>query len=746
VITVWDDEWGIPHADGGDTAGAFYAQGWCQARDRCWQMAADRQRGLGRWSVWRGIGGVDDDRLSLQLELARAAERDLAGFDAPTRRAFESFADGVNDAVALGPPPVELRLLSASFELWEPWHSVLVFKVRHLKMGSMGKKLWRAMVLRARGAEAVTALRYDDEGAEMLSVPPGAAFQASAVTASELAAAVEALDLVASPGGSNAWVVSGSRTESGLPLLAGDPHRGLEVPNVYYQQHIRCAEFDAIGLAIPGVPGFTHFGHNATLAWCITHAYVDDQDLFVERLRPGQYLDNGAWQKLESEAVTIEVRDGADVEVLIERTRRGPIVVGGSGRGSGLSLSWTSVHKPNEGLTATLPMLRARTVAELHSAVAPWVEPGNSLLSADIEGHIGYRIRGEVPIRPVVNGWLPVPGDDPTYSWSGSVPQEELPQVIDPEAGYALSANNRPVGADYPHFLGVEFQPPGRAARIREHLESLTAATADDMISMLNDVLSRPAREFARRIRRLDPVNDEITLATDVLNDWTGEMQADSAAAALYAVVRNELTLEYLNRSGLRSVRDDWMNEDVAVGLTSDLWWIVPRLLRDDDTSLLGAATWDDLLSESVCRSVRMMTDRFGPDSRAWSWGGMHHTLIVHPLSRQFPDVASLLNPPSVPMAGDGDTLFASGFLGQYGFGTVYGSVARYVFDLADWDRSKWIVPLGSSGDPAARHGCDQQAFWAAGELISMRYSWPDIRATATSKTLLQQKQKENQT
>ena len=249
----------------------------------------------------------------------------------------------------------------------------------------------------------------------MLILPPGTEYRGPAPAASEVLGRSDAAlaSLPAWVGGSNNWVLAGSRTASGRPLVAGDPHRALDTPNCYYQNHLACPDFDAIGLSFPGVPGLSHFGHNRHVAWCVTHAMADYQDVFVERFDPTdptRYEFRGEWRHAEVRRETIEVRGGKPVQVAVTVTHHGPVVLGDPSTGYAVSLRYTATAELNRTFDALVPMLRAASADDLEAAMRPWVDPGNNLVFADVRGTTGYRTRGVVPVRAPANAWLPVPG------------------------------------------------------------------------------------------------------------------------------------------------------------------------------------------------------------------------------------------------------------------------------------------------------------------------------------------------
>ena len=712
------DRYGVPHCRALSEHDAFFAQGLVHATDRTWQLEYDRRRGLGRSAELIGPAGVPGDMLYRRVDLAAGARADLARLSGAARAMLDAYAAGVSAgferalpragqhppepavmAETAGTPelastPELLRTpeLERTPEHWEPWHSLLVYRVRHLAMGSAAGKLWRGVVGQTLGAAAARRMTAGTSGWQLSCVPPG----------ERVAGAVPSwvgLD----DGGSNNWALAGSRTASGLPLLAGDPHRVLEMPNVYVQGHVACPQWDVLGLAIPGVPGFPHFGHNDRVAWCITHAMSDDQDLYefdAGSAGPGE--PGGARTE------RIEVRGGEPAEVQVRHSDRGPLV------SDDLALAWTATAAPNTGFDALPAMLRARSVTEVFDSMRSWVEPANNLLAADTDGSIGYLTRGRIPVRSRLEAvWGPVPASDPSYRWQGFVAFDDLPRARDPEGGFLFSANNRIVAAEDGPYIGLDVAAPWRASRIVDTVSKLQDATVDDMAALHRDVVSLPARRFARLLTDWAP-----------LAGWDGQLTADSTAAAAYSVLRRELALLVLERSGLGAVTEHRWNR-LLPGLRAEsvVWRVAAAHLEAGDGSLLGGWSWQQALTEAVQRAERALDGR--------PWGALHSTQQRHPLGR------TEFNPPSVPYGGDMDTVQASSYIPVDGLRTSSGSVARYAFDLADWDHSGWAVPLGSAGSPVSPHAFDQQQAWRTGTLVPAVYSWPALRAAAAAQVSL---------
>lgn len=749
-VEIYRDHYGVPHASAQCVHDAFFAQGFVHAQDRMWHMEFDRRRAYGRWAELAGPAAVPMDILARRARLEAGAKADYEAFSSDTKSMLDAYAQGVNAFIETTDClPVEFKIVDATPDKWEPWDSCAIFKIRHILMGTWQSKLLRARLVHIFGAEATARLRSEGQVEEVLVVPSEEKYEAGVLNMDELAPGIEAItQLPELEDGSNNWAVHGSRTASGKPLVAGDPHRQLDVPNVYYQNHLCCPEFDVIGFSFPGVPGFPHFGHNKNVAWCVTHAMADYQDLYVERFHPddpGKYKYKDGWKKADQYREVVKVRDGDPVEVEITATHHGPVVIGDPKRGVAIALRYTAIAEPNSTFETLLPMLRTKSVEEFDEAMRPWVDPCNNVIMADVHGTIGYLTRGKVPIRSRANGWLPVPGWTAEHEWQGMIPFEEMPRSRNPETGCIVTANNRIVGNDYPHYLALNYRPPFRATRIKERLASLDKSTADDMASIHGDRLSIPSRVFIERLKGLQIQDGPSAKVIKHLARWDSKMDRDSTAATIYIVTRYQLTRLLKSQPKLSPLNiNPFSDEPVLQAFKAEdrlMWEVVPTLLMENDTSFLGIEeNWSGLLAEALKRAVAWLTDTLGPNMDGWEWGKLHRTSPIHPLTLAHPELGELLNPPSVSIGGDGDTPQAAWISPGFSYNVYLTSVGRYVFDLADWDNSRWIVPLGSSGHPGSPHYSDQAQIWADIQLIPMSYSWEKIIAETETKQQLEPK------
>ncbi len=729
AVTVIRDEWGIPHIRAGSASDAHFALGFVHAQDRLFQMDLNRRKALGRSAEWLGAAAADADALARRLGMAAACQRDYAALGPDAQAMLTAYAAGVNGFLGSGAPlPVEYGLLDAQVDVWEPWHCIAVMRRLGLLMGSVWFKLWRTLALPVVGAENAAKLRYDDGGQDTLCIPPGAAAHRWAADLAALrpavAALLHAMGTDETGGGSNNWAVGPSRTATGRPILAGDPHRVFEVPGMYAQHHLACDAFDAIGLTVPGVPGFPHYCHNGQVAYCVTHAFVDIHDLFLEQFdAAGQVRVGDRWQPVTTRTETIAVRGEPDRTITVVETRHGPVIAGDPASGAALALRSVQFAETDLSFDCLPRMLLAGDVPSLFAATRGWGLIDHNLVAGDVAGRIGHLVRAMVPRRPRANGWLPVPGWTGEGDWQGWIPFESMPQIIDPPGAVIVTANNRVV-ADGEDYLCTDCHPPYRAERMAAMIDAMPPFRVADAALLHADTLSANARLFQSRLAALTPPAAAAQVR-DALLAWDCRMDAGSHAATLYNALRRAMTAILTQRSGLGDACDHaWSQVPPGVSPAGQLWWTLPALLRADDAAMLDGWTWDDVLLAAL--------DQVAAGPAPAEWGAAHQPRFAHPLG----DPA--LDPAALPVGGDGDTVMAMGITPAAGPAAIYGALARYVFDVGDWDNSRWVVFHGASGHPGSPHYADQNRAWTACEMVPMRYGWPGIEAHAETWQTLQ--------
>ncbi|WP_148571171.1 penicillin acylase family protein [Nocardioides caldifontis] len=663
---------GIPHHTAGDVLTVAREQGHSVALDRTWQLESVRREVEGTTAALLGERGLAWDRFSRRARLAALARRAYDALDPATTRFVQAYVDGVNAGLAEAPVVPELEELDARPGPWEPWTPLGVFLVQHVLFASFPQKLFRRHVERLAGCDVAALLHHEG-----------------------LATA-----------GSNAWVVGGGRTASGLPLLGGDPHRTFEMPNGYQQVRLTCTDpddpFDVAGFTFPGVPGVQHFGHAGAVAWGITNAMGDYQDVFVERLeRRGDQVvaaTPDGWGAAERHVEHVEVRGGDVVEVEVVTTPNGPVVSGGPD-GEAFALRTPTWVLGEVGFAALLPLLRARCTQDVVDALAHWVEPVNNLVVADAAGDVRQQVVGRVPRRAEENRWRPVPAWEPDHGWDGWV---ALPgRSVGPDE-HLVTANHR-MDASF-DAVGVDFAPPGRSRRLDALLDGRSDLTPDDFAAMHRDVLAGQPAVLAEALAALDASSGtpgaQALLAE--LRAWDQRFEVDSTTAAAYVDVRDA----FVQRLAAAPPLDAVTREEQPHGPLLGLWFDLPRQLQGSLGSVLSdlGRTLVPDLDDHLLAAVEEVAAR-----PRRPWGERHRYRPAHVLGHRLPDE------PALP--GDNDCVRCAG--GVPGSDAVVrGSVARYVWDLAGHGTSGWVVPLGASGDPRSPHHHNQTRTYAEGGLL----------------------------
>lgn len=747
VVNVYRDRWGIPHIKAENEHDLFFAQGFVTAQDRLFHMDYDRMRCLGRWAEYAGPRAVPQDRLNRRRKLDRVSKEDYALCSPAAKAMMDAYASGVNAFMDTTKAwPIEYKLLGVKPERWEPWHCILAYKVRNTAEGNFHMKLWMARLAAEIGPEAAAKLSPGYIPGMLLTLPPGAKFTGPVANAVEELAEVakHITHFPPADGESNGWAVAGSRTVSGKPLVAGDSHRTLDVPNVYYQTHLSCPAFSAVGHAVPGFPGVLHFMHNEYVAWGMTHGMGDVQDLFVEQFREHsgrrEYLFKDEWRAAEVSTETVKVRGGADVKVDVTETHHGHVVAGDPAKGWGLALADPgSMKGGTKWVDAAYGAMKSKSAEELSTAFDEWTDRTNNYPHADVHGSFGYILKGRFPVRHSANGWGPVPGWTGEHDWKGMVPPSELPSAKNPPEGWIVTCNQRTVDETYPYYISNAWASDYRASRIVERIEQVRKSgqkmTVAGMAAIHADRVSVPGQVFAKAAREIAVKGVSAQKARGLLAAWDGDMGRARPEPVIYAALAHEVVSAIVRRH-YGKLSEEALNVDASGGSVHINRHLLPLILSHisgGDTSLLAPGnTWASTLARALETAVAALEKKHGRVMGEWKWGSSHKTGHQHPLAPTFPGAAGLLNPPRVSTHGDWSTP-CNGTHALRDPKHTAGPVNRYVHDPSDWRNSRWIVPLGASGHPGSRHYSDQQQMWADVETIPMLWDFHDIEKEAES-------------
>ncbi|MBA3530479.1 MAG: penicillin acylase family protein, partial [Ardenticatenales bacterium] len=548
-VEIRRDEWGVPHIYASSLHDLYFAQGVVHAQDRLWQMDFQRRVGLGRLSELLGEPTLKTDKFLRTIGTGAAAQRDWATLSSESKAYLQAYTDGVNAYMATNPTlPLEYQLLQVEWEPWEPAHTLAWGKMMQWDLnGNWDEEILRAQLVEQVGAERMALLMGD--GTVSGSTTP------ISIGSPDLEALADILQMAglgrssgAGDRGSNAWVVAGSRTESGRPLLENDPHLGIGMPGIWYEIGLHAPGMDVIGASLPGVVAVVS-GHNANIAWGMTNLATDTQDLFIERLDEAgtSYEWQGEMLPLTVRREVIQVKGEEDVVIEVKETRHGPLlndVV--KGLSEPIAFQWRATMTPTRLADAILGVNRASNRDEFIEALRLWDSPAQNLMYADMEGNIGYVATGDIPIRPAAGGLLPQPGWSGEWEWQGMVPFEEQLQSWNPSEGYLLTANEFPFPEDYPYYTGSAWAAPFRANRIRQMLEEDSSLTIDDVQAMQRDVTSLAAPALVPHL--LNVVSDDIIVqrAQEQLASWNYVIDGRLPGAGIYEVTHGFVVREML--------------------------------------------------------------------------------------------------------------------------------------------------------------------------------------------------------
>ena len=730
-VEVLRDKYGVPHIFASDQHDLFFAQGYVTAQDRLWQMDLYRRAAQGRLAEVLGEPGLESDRFMRTLGLGRAARLDLSVISDEARGFVEAYMEGVNKFIQQHGESLPLEFIILGYRP-EPWTTLDTLAIAKLQLydaaGNYTQELLRASIAARLGPEVLATLLPDaatnanavDPRAWALvsgEMSPGLPADGPAALASVLGGAGQGL-------GSNCWALAGSRTASGKPLLAGDPHLPVRNPSIWYEVALDAGDLHLIGFSIPGVPGVV-IGHNDRVAWSFTYALADTQDLFVERQDPSdlrRYEFEGRMENATFIREVIEVKGRADpVVVDVAITRHGPILTPVlKEQKAQLALRWSALDGTRT-VEAVFGMGRARNFTEFRAAAALFVGATLSACYADVDGHIGYQLVGRLPDRKAGDGRLPVPGWSGEYEWRGLRPADDNPFLFDPPGGVVLNANNRPVDRATETGWEGEWDPGFRYAFLRSALAGITGADVARFRSLQTDVTSLPVQRFRAAILSARAASPLAAEGQRLVREWDGALGVDSAAAAVYeAWLVHMCGRTFRDKLG-PALYEQYLTEGrptfalyELVGSPSSTWFADLATGQPGDRDRVAALALED--------AVRDLAKRLGPDPASWRWGDLHTVSFEHPLSAAKP-LDRILTIGPVRRGGDGYSPNNAAYSLLRPFTLRSHASERQIVDLADVDASLSIIPTGQSGQPFSAHWGDQTALWANGEYKPMALS-----------------------
>ncbi len=710
-VTVRFDRQGVPHVRAVLEVDAWRAIGFIHASDRFFQMELRRRAAWGRLSEVLGPSLVAFDKDARVNGWGRLAQRDWDAASPTERATLEAYAEGVNAFISEQTLPLEFRLAGFTPEPWTPVDSLAFGRLMQDDL-STGESVERGAFDDARTRGLAAAISFYDESVPGVThvAPETAAILVESRESRVETPGTSTLDSERSPAGSNAWAVAGTRTASGKPLLAGDPHLAAERPGIWYAAHLTSADgLDAVGLTLAGTPGIL-IGHDGHVAWSLTMHQADDSDLFIEQVDwdKGLYRREDAWVPLVRSREVIRVKGAADVIVDAARTAHGPIVLRlDDPRGLALARAFASADRP-QGLKPYLLASRAKSGADLLEAWSHYAGPPVNLCWADTSGSIGLKVAGAIPRRHQGDGRFPVPGWIPAYDWDGWLPDAALPAVTNPPGGFVASANDDWMGdgvrLDYPGL----FSDSDRVDRARQLLGPLHAARVGDMRSMQNDVYSPYAARIVAAIGGRSFANPRAAKAAHILSTWDARADRHGPSRLFFAFIKA------LRRTS-------------SPDAPRATWALLERIVTRDSAPAA--------VERSLADAIDTVEKEDGTDPARWSWGHAHRLVYAHPFASALPKaIAGRLAFGPVDLPGEWHTLDVAGFpLRADGYAVSHLPSARLIVDLAAPDQSRLVLPLGQSGQLFDRHASDQLVPWSSGRDAPLPFSDEAVEAATIS-------------
>jgi penicillin G amidase len=750
------DRWGIPHIYAGSERDAFFLQGWNAARDRLWQIDLWRKRGLGRLSASFGPAYAEQDR-ALRLFLYRgdmAAE--WAAYGEGAKASTEAFVAGVNAYVArvkADPKllPIEFRITAS---LPEAWTAEDIVRIRsHGRTRNLTSEVARARVACAAGLKA-DVLRKKLEPAIEPVIPDGLdpcsipgdvlrnyvlATQPVVFSKDQTKISMDSmedyqtrlaeLENKIENHGSNNWTIAPSRTATGRPILANDPHREVDLPSLRYIAHLCAPGFEVIGAGEPALPGIS-IGHNGTIAFGLTIFKTDQEDLYVYELDPENhdcYRTIDGFETMRTEVEEIPVKGEAPRRAVLKFTRHGPVIHVDEQNHRAFAVRSTWFEPGASAYFGSARYMKAKSFAEFRTAMESWGAPSENQVYADIAGNIGWVVGGHAPIRPNWDGLMPVPGDG-RYEWAGLHSGSELPFSYNPPQGFIATANEMNIPPDSPAItmkLSFEWSNPSRINRIKEVFAEKQKFSLPDAMALQTDDTTQVGRRIAKLLSSLSSDDPQIALGLKLLKDWDGRTSVDSAAAAIAEI----WTAKHLGRGVVAATTP--MPARAIIG-DGDLDAIADLL--DAPDARFGAdpkAARDRVLLETLGAALKEVSTLLGPDLKDWAWGKLHHAQFDHALGPVVDEpTRAQLNVSRLPLGGTAFSPMAATYrLGD--FRTMEGASFRMVLDVGRWDESVAINAPGQSGDPQSPFYRNLAPLWVAGQYVPLLYSRPAVEAAA---------------
>ena len=739
-VRVWRDAHGAPHIFAGSMDDATRALGYLHASERMFQMDILRRVGQGRMAEIRGDDLLGVDKFIRTLGFYREAESSFSGLSPWAQKRLEAYAEGVNAFLASHALPPEFLLAGDSPEPWKPADSLVIGKIEAYQLSRNYKiKLLRARLSRKLGSEQESWLFPSARpGDPITTLPAKSGTHASGENIEEELGALTGIG----QGASNEWVIAGSRTLTGKPILANDPHLELSAPILWYLARVVTPERSVKGATLPGAPVFV-LGQNDSIAWGLTTADSNVEDLFIETVdpsNPSKYLTPDGPKPFDVRIETIHVKGGADVKLTIRATRHGPVLSDVNddladfvGPGRAVAFAFTGLGDRDTTAEAFMRVNSARNWGDFLDALRLYQTPTQNFVYADRAGDIGFLNPGLVPLRKSGDGFALVDGASGAFDWTGTIPFDQWPQLHNPETGFAFNANNADFPDDHEPSFGQDWEENFRARRIQQFFDAIDKHSLDTSAAMQADHLSLDVKDLQPFIATIAPSDDRARKAQAMLLSWNAVMDKDRAEPLIYtAFLRSLHEILIEDRTGLPMKEKGPFAATTLVSLMRDhpSWCDSPGAPDPGCRKALGRALDDGLA---------LLVKRDGADMTQWRWGAEHKALLQHQVFNHVP-LLDRLSDLSVSSSGGFYTLDRGGGFeasSDMPFARTQGGGFRGLYDLADPDKSRFMIATGESGHIFSRHYGDLAPLWNDVKSITLTGSEEQLKKAGAQELTL---------
>ena len=682
-FSTYRDTWGIPHLKADSETELAYAQGYNVALDRGWQIEVDRQRAKGTSASFLGREHLEWDKFARRTKIDETARICYQNLNPKTRHWILSFVKGINGAVGKCKASA-FNEHGISAQPWEPWTPISVWFSTHILMGGFASKIWKEEVINRLGEDYLDCFSSED-------------FTSA---------------------NSNGWYIPGSQTESGSPLQAGDPHRVVELPSCYQQVRLSCDEYDVVGFAVPGIPGIAHFGHTGKVAWSITNAMANYQDLYFEKItcKEGTYFCEGpdGPEEVEATIEIIEVRDEEPVEINVLETKRGPVIIEANSENLAISIRLPTREFFKSGFDSLMGLLHAKSAEDVEQAFESWVEPVNVLQASDQKGGYCHKVVGLVPDRPKNNFNRVVPAWDANTDWTDTIKGDSS----NDEKSVAVMANQRGLAEK----MGNDFSAAHRTNRIKEIINSKNNWSAKDMESIHTDSYLASAHIIIDLLRDQKDLPEAALVLVNRLVNWDFHMEAGSTEPAIFSKLRALIVNRIYEAPELKSLAGI-LTENKYSSLFTPWLCLKSRIAFALDNILIKGISGIEI--KAIARESLIELSQ--QDDLTVPWGDLH---TITPWTTLSGDDIKIWQ----GIGGDHDCVLSSYSLPGITHSCWRAPVARYVWDISDVGKSLWISQFGASGDPDNQHFSDQFEYWRRGELVPIVTDWNKLTLEETRK------------